>query len=89
MSKIFRFGKSVNDVFQDIFLVVVVFSLPIIVATLYSVSLKKKLDLECIPIVWGLFTVLTQLFITCHYGNEITLNVSLRSSFSLCSYTLI
>ena len=85
MSKIFRFGKSVDDVFQDIFLVVVVFSLPILVATLYPVSLEKKLDLGCIPSLGGLFTTSTELFITCYYGNEITFNVNLRSSFFLCS----
>ena len=73
--------KAVNDVFQDIFLVVVIFSFPLMVTNLYSVSLKKEVDIECMFIVSGLCTTLTQLFITSWYGNEVTLNVSLLDIF--------
>ena len=65
-----------NDVFQDIFLAVIVVSFPLIITTLYSVSLKKEPDLECIFLAGGLFTTLIEIFLTCQYGNEVTLNVS-------------
>ena len=72
-----------NDVFQDIFLVVLVFSLPIIVSSIYSVSLKKVPDLECTTLVCGSLICLIELFMTCWYGNEVTLNVSIELLFFL------
>ena len=57
------------------FLMTVLFSIPIIVLCIYAVALTE-LSFKHATLVDCFFIVMLQIFMVCWYGNEVTINVS-------------
>ena len=78
MSINFRFGNAVNETFQDIFLLAVTFSVPVLVASVYTAAFSKNYDFTYFTMVDIFVASIVQIYTMCWYGNEVTLEVSMR-----------
>ena len=79
MSINFRFGNAVNETFQDIFLLAVTFSVPVLVASVYTAAFSKNYDFTYFTMVDIFVASIVQIYTMCWYGNEVTLNVSTQN----------
>ncbi|XP_043285401.1 odorant receptor 46a-like [Venturia canescens] len=71
--RIFQLSSTLNDIFGFVIFLQFSISSLVVCVSMYEVSRMKVFSLEFVPTVMYLTAMLTQIFVLCYYGNELSL----------------
>ncbi|XP_043285613.1 uncharacterized protein [Venturia canescens] len=71
--RIFQLANTLNGIFGFVIFLQFSISTLVLCVSVYEVSRMKIFSIEFVPIIMYLASMLTQIFILCYYGNELSL----------------